>query len=170
MTFTETYPTIEARFWRKVQKRGVDSCWPWTASLNAKGYGQIQLGPRGLRPALAHRVAYILAFGDIDQDVMVLHRCDNPACVNPAHLFLGTHSDNMADRDAKDRVRHGNRHAFAKVTDRIVRRILELHFVYGLSIGQIRRRLRLKLSPSGVCHITHGRTWRRVYAGFVPNN
>lgn len=90
------------RFWEKVDRSG--DCWTWTAYRNPAGYGEINLGGR-LGAVLAHRVAYELTFDVAPGDLHVLHRCDNPACVRPDHLFLGTHIDNMRDMTAKGRGR-----------------------------------------------------------------
>lgn len=92
---------LAERFWEKVRKS--DGCWTWTGGRNALGYGLISYGkPR--KPTLAHRVSWVLAHGDMPAaDLEVCHACDNPSCVNPAHLFLGTHRDNMRDMFAKGR-------------------------------------------------------------------
>jgi len=94
--------TLEQRFWRKVDRRGPDECWPWTGGKTPCGYGLIRSSGHGhLRQT--HRVSWILANGSIPRGMCVLHSCDNPPCCNPAHLWLGTHAENMADRDAKGR-------------------------------------------------------------------
>jgi len=94
---------------------GPDACWPWLAST-AKGYGQIK---DGVRMRKAHRVAYALAHGAAPSELFVCHRCDNPKCVNPAHLFLGTNSDNQLDSSAKGRhgAIKGEAHVNAKLSN-----------------------------------------------------
>lgn len=79
-------------------------CWEWTGSLNSTGYGQINIGNT---PRLVHRVSWATFKGPIPDGMDVLHRCDNPKCVRPDHLFVGTHEMNMADKMAKKRHRFG---------------------------------------------------------------
>lgn len=89
------------RFWAKVEKAGDDECWLWTAATNGYGYGALSIG-NGINTS-AHRFAWALHFGEFDEDAWVLHHCDNPPCVNPAHLFLGDPLANVQDMDAKGR-------------------------------------------------------------------
>lgn len=97
--------TLEDRFWAKVakSKRG---CWEWTGSLSAAGYGQLFSG-RGMNPHRAHRLSWTLHFGPIPNGLFVCHACDNPKCVRPGHLFLGTHVANMRDCANKKRAGTG---------------------------------------------------------------
>jgi len=91
----------EIRFWEKV-KRTEDGCWEWQAAKNNKGYGMFDSTPTG-SVGLAHRYSYELAYGEIPKGSWVLHRCDNPLCVNPVHLFLGNNTANVQDMHRKGR-------------------------------------------------------------------
>src|SRR5215831_69343 len=93
--------SLEVRFWPKVQKS--DGCWLWTAAKQRTGYGKISAGGAGAGLLLAHRVAWELANGPIPPGLCVLHHCDNPPCVNPIHLWLGTIKDNGLDMSRKGR-------------------------------------------------------------------
>ena len=96
---------MKKRFWSKVDQRGPDECWPWTASTNG-GYGAFGaklFGEKKMRVHRAHRVAFFLATGVAPDDLVVCHSCDNPPCCNPAHLWLGTQADNNRDMSIKGR-------------------------------------------------------------------
>lgn len=104
------------RFWSKIDKNGpipehrpeLGRCWIWVARSWAHGYGKIKVEGKWIG---SHRVAWLLEIGQITDDLFVLHKCDNPACCNPSHLFLGTHEDNMADMVKKGRARGEARNA-----------------------------------------------------------
>ncbi len=86
------------RFFHKVDK--ASDCWGWLAGKDKDGYGKIKVSGKTVQ---AHRLSWNIHNGSVPEGVHVLHHCDNPSCVNPDHLFLGTHLDNMHDRDAKGR-------------------------------------------------------------------
>lgn len=87
----------DERFWQKVEK--TDTCWLWRGSKNTTGYGQLRTD----RLEKAHRISWEIHNGPIPDGLAVLHACDNPPCVNPSHLWLGTQADNARDRQAKGR-------------------------------------------------------------------
>lgn len=134
-------------FWSKVNKRGPDECWPWTSGRQ-HGYGRVHRG-------YTHRVAWELTNGPIPDGLFVCHRCDNRACVNPAHLFLGTHLDNMRDRDAKGRVAHGDSHYRCKLTESEVEQLRGEHSTGRFKQAELARRF--AVSPALVSMIVNNK-------------
>jgi len=163
----------EARFWSKVDRSGgPESCWPWVCGKDTKGYGCCRIGPR--KQTCAHRVSWQISRGDIPPGLLVCHRCDNPPCCNPAHLFLGTNTDNMRDCSAKGRipkgdshhtrtrpelVPRGSTHSSAKLTEAdvvCIRKMLasgRTHYDIAAAFG---------VSRSAVSNIAVGKVWKHV--------
>jgi hypothetical protein len=99
-------PNTAEDYYARVNRRGPDECWPWTGAVTSDGYGRFCYANG---EAKASRFGWELANGPIPDGLNVLHSCDCPPCQNPAHWFLGTHQENMADRDRKGRTARGER-------------------------------------------------------------
>ena len=100
------------RFWAKVNK--TPTCWLWVGSERGGGYGQFAL--YHTTPKFAHRVSWEMTYGPIPKGMKILHKCDIPSCVRPAHLFIGTNADNSSDMVTKNRSAYGENHGYAKLT------------------------------------------------------
>ncbi len=147
------------RFWSKVDRSaGPAACWTWTAARGRHGYGIFLLNGGC---SLAHRVAWFIENGSMpDPGVGVLHTCDNPPCVNPSHLFTGTHLENMADRGRKGRAASWVTGAkFGRLTNDDVRDIRRLH---GVGVAAVEIAHVFEVSRSSVYAITSGRNWSHV--------
>lgn len=145
-----------AKFFSRVRVEG--DCWVWTgANDGGLGYGKIYLSGGG--QLKAHRVAWEMFNGDIKDGLFVLHHCDNPPCVNPAHLFLGTQYENIQDRHRKGRTSHGTSKPHAVLTDDIVR-MAKTMFAMGLSKKQIAQGI--GVSYVAIWHVLRGYSWKHV--------
>lgn len=142
-------------FWSKVNKTG--GCWLWTGPMTEKGYGRFYHNYQASR---AHRVAYELCVGPVPAGVEICHRCDNPACVNPDHLFVGSHKDNMADMSRKDRGARlrGQRNGMAKLTPEAVAEIRAKHTAGGVSQRQLAKVY--SVSQGTIWQIVNGHYWK----------
>lgn len=113
---------LEFTGWTEVTHRPeLGPCWEWSGGRYASNYGQVSTGANETQPA--HRVAHVAWIGPIGEGLDVCHRCDNPPCISPAHLFEGTRKDNMGDCAQKDRSAHGERQGGHKLTADEVRDI-----------------------------------------------
>ncbi len=147
---------LTERFWSKVDKSGgPDACWPWYAPIY-HGYGRFSVESKKSVPA--HRFAYELTNGPIPDGLLVCHKCDNRACCNPAHHFLGTDADNIHDCVAKGRNAHGSRNGRAKLTEEQVR---EIRAAYPERTQDSLAR-EYGVSQRLISLIVRGENWRRV--------
>ena len=150
MKASEVYPLLtpseQEAFWTRA-KPGVNGCLEWQRELNAKGYAKYNVPHRLAkkdRVQHAHRLAYMIAYGTFDDALHVCHRCDNPKCVRPEHLFLGTNKDNI-----QDSVRKGRKPR--KLTSEQVAQIREEVWVQNVEFAR-----KFGVSPSHVCRIRKG--------------
>lgn len=160
MATSKYIPKDVSKFWKKVAKtENPDECWLWLAPLD-RGYGQFNGGR-------AHRVSYELAYGEIPEGLCVCHSCDNPACVNPNHLFLGTHNDNVQDKIRKGRgakgdavASKGEKHPRHKLTNEQVLYIRQRYAEGGITMRELGRQF--GVAHVQIVHIVNGKTWKSV--------
>lgn len=161
MPFRMDAKSREVRFWRKVEKRGADECWPWIGARDgARAYGRVYLGRAGqVKGFFAHRIAYEYSVGPIPCGLLICHKCDNPPCCNPSHLFVGTHRDNSSDKIAKGRgtTNRGEKNPMAKLTVRDVEEIRELLASAEMSQNAIAERFRV--AQGQISRIHTGKGW-----------
>lgn len=155
---------LAQRFWPKVDtSAGPNGCWTWTAHRTAAGYGQIGAGKRESGLLLAHRVSFELHHGPVKEGMFVCHRCDNPPCVNPGHLFLGTAEDNSHDAREKGRLVMprlvGESAAPAVLTERDALQVLARR-----RRGELLRTLAAEfgVSETTISSIATGKTWKHL--------
>ena len=153
-------PNLAERLERKTMPEPMSGCWLWTGALFQNKYAQINLNGRTW---YASRVVWFSEYGLFDENLDVLHKCDNPFCVNPRHLFLGTHADNMRDRDSKNRGvtprLRGEQSPNAKLCDADIPELFKLRR-QGLTYRQIG--IKFDISVAAVCDIFKNRHWRHV--------
>lgn len=157
-------PAVE-RFWKFVDKSSDDACWNWTGHTSGSGYKYASFWD-GLRTVKGHRFAYELTFGKIPNGLIACHKCDNPLCVNPHHIFLGTQKDNMADCKRKHRMNNeakvhlGEQHPRSTFKQLQVMKVATLATTTGMSAKEIA--LATGVTRTSVGAIIQGRVWGHV--------
>lgn len=147
-------------FFSRVTK--TKSCWIWTGTRVSRGYGRVR--DQG-QEKYAHRVSYELTKGKIPKGLCVCHRCDNPSCVRPRHLFLGTMADNMKDRNNKNRHAHGERMGSAKLKPE---EIMEIRFLYDFGMRQQWLGEIYGVFASTISLIVNLKSWAHLPANTIP--
>jgi hypothetical protein len=181
--------SLEERFWEKVDKKGSEECWEWKAGISGSGYGTFWLDGKSFR---TNRVSYELFYGKIPPDMFICHHCDNPKCVNPTHLFLGTNSDNMMDAVKKGKLLggRGDRNGSHTHPERVARgdkssarlhpesvprgeshhwarldddKVKEIRQLYANgTISQQRLAIKFGVTQSAIWAIVNKKTWRHI--------
>ena len=155
--YNKPYQKIHQRFWAKVNK--TKTCWIWTGYKARNGYGCFGLSAH-VGPQKAHRVSWMLEHGEVPDDLCVLHKCDNPSCVRPDHLFLGTLKDNSQDMVRKGRDRsQGSKNPRSKLNEEDVIEIRRLS-----KLGKTGYKLAkcYGISPASISLIINRKNWLHI--------
>lgn len=146
------------RFMSYVEKEGPNSCWEWTGAHDGRGgYGSFKLCAG--HSIGAHRYAYLTFIGPIPDGVLVCHTCDNPGCVNPAHLFLGSDADNAQDAARKGRMPRGENHPNAILTRA---QVIEIRALYESGSSMLSLAKQFGTCRSNISYIVNYHSWRHV--------
>lgn len=150
-------PGEEVRFYEKVYKMSGDKggCWVWTAATDSHGYGLFRLDGHGEQVRATHYSMY-LHTGFMAQTLLVCHKCDHRYCVNPDHLFFGTHDDNMKDMAEKGRAAHGSTHNKSKLSD------TDIQFIRNSGLTNVALGKMLKVSHSTIARVRRGESWKHL--------
>jgi len=154
------------RFHSKIRKSETNACWNWTGTKDHRGYGLFKVIRKAdgiRRMTKAHRVSYLLANQFDPGDLLVLHDCDNPSCVNPNHLSLGTCKKNMLDAKSRMRTLSGEKNKQAIFTESQVLKIREM-YKRTMRKNKMRRRVALKFQCSEVTiqKMVYNKTWQHL--------
>lgn len=154
--YTQWTQTVEERFWEKVDKCGPDECWKWAGGRDKDGYGRFFWD---YRMRVAHRFSYELHYGPIQHRKIICHHCDNPSCVNPKHLFVGSYQENSQDMVDKKRSAKGEYHGMSKLTRENVIKIRK-QYISGETQTAIAKEL--GISQTTVSRAILKQTWKHV--------
>lgn len=147
---------MSSKFWERVYK--TNYCWNWKAGKDEKGYGLFWCK----KTWRAHRFSWVVHYGEIPNNLHVLHKCDNPKCVNPEHLFLGTNQDNVNDKFKKGRNYNvkGEKHKLAKLNDTDIIEIRKLYNNGNFTLKEIAKKY--KVYYTTIQKIVTKQTWKHI--------
>jgi hypothetical protein len=147
-------------FLARVDRSDLDGCWPYAGAVGQNGYGRIKVRGREL---LSHRVAYALAYGEIPDGLVVRHLCNNKICCRPDHLALGTHQDNMDDRDGAERQARGEGHGMVLLSEEQVLEIYDRYIPRVVTYEMLGQEY--GVSKEAAFDIVNGRSWAWLTGG-----
>lgn len=151
-----TKESFESYFWNRFNK--TDGCWFWTGRIKQpNGYGTIQKDRKSI---YVHRLAYILTFGEIPDNLVIRHKCDVRRCGNPAHLEVGTQSDNIQDSVNRERMPKGESHYQGKLTNTTVDTIRKEYWVENKSSEKLAKEF--NVCAGTILSVVHGKTWKHL--------
>lgn len=153
-----SFPIVD-RFWNKVQINEPDECWEWKGSKVKDGYGSFRIDIDSIHVVGAHRVSWFLCKGIIPDGLCVCHHCDNPGCVNPDHLFLGTRQDNENDKISKNRHARGEGIPSSKLT---TSQVISIRDKYNQGVRQIDLANQYNVSTANISLIVNNNGWKDV--------
>lgn len=159
--------SIKARFLEKVKKCPETGCWNWTGAIDTPGYGAFKIGDKKYN---SHRISYILFKNDFDKTKLVCHSCDNKKCVNPEHLFLGTHRDNLMDSINKNNRKSqkgipkpwlaGSRNCWAKFNKEQINQIRNEYVPYSRANGTRALAIKYKVNRWTIMDIVNNKRYK----------
>lgn len=173
LSIDKNLESAQRRMDKYTSKKSKDLCWEWRGTLNDQGYAKLNIGGRKGLYARASRISYYLTYGAFDEELFICHTCDNPACVNPNHLFLGTPKDNNDDKYNKGRevdppILNGEDHGNHKLTQK---EVLE---IYDSTLDMKSLALLYRVTTTTIHRILTGKTWKHLnlipkqFERFIP--
>jgi hypothetical protein len=156
-----SHEPLVVRFWMFVDKKEADDCWNWTGNIQSNGYGRFSVGSKEDGSDGAHRVSWRLANNqDIPKGMHIMHKCDNPSCVNPNHLTIGT-----AKQNTQDMIRKGRKKTIAPLGTENGKSLLDAEKVLLIRSSNLNHAAlgrQLGVSPNCVRGVRIGRTWSHI--------
>jgi len=151
------------RFWKNIDKKEKEQCWQWKLAVDKDGYGRYNIGSKPNKTAMkvgSHRLSFLLHYGYLPSEKLLCHKCDNPKCCNPHHLFAGSHMDNLKDMYRKNRAKVGEACSNSKLTTEKVLRIRKLYETGKWSKVALGKEF--NVSDKTIGNIVYNKKWKHI--------